>query len=44
MRRDITEIFQAAQQATGYAGQLFFQAGAPFLKTVAPPRDAGVVA
>jgi len=44
MRVDITEIFQTAQQATGYAGQLFFQAGAPFLKTMPPQRDTGVVA
>ena len=44
MRQEIAEIFQTAQQATGYAGQLFFQAGAPFLKALAPQRDSGVVA
>jgi len=33
MRQELNEIFQNAQQATGYAGQLFFQAGAPFLRT-----------
>ena len=44
MRQEIAEIFQTAQQATGYAGQLFFQAGAPFLKPLAPQRASGVVA
>lgn len=44
MRREINEIFQNAQQATGYAGQLFFQAGAPFLRTSADRKASGVMA
>jgi hypothetical protein len=44
MRQEIAQIFQAAQETTGYTGQLFFQAGAPFLRTLAPQRAAGVVA
>jgi hypothetical protein len=44
LRQELNEIFQNAQQATGYAGQLFFQAGAAFLRTGSDSNLSRIIA